>query len=86
MKQKIAKILRISSCILSCLCLAALVPVAIFFEWWCLFCLLGALLFGGLMFFAVRLGEPKRKPRTDFMNTEEENEKILREREQQKDE
>ena len=80
------KILRIVSCVLSCLCLAALVPVAIFFEWWCILCLVGAVFFGGMMFLFIRLAEPKRAPRTDFMKSDEENAKILQEREQHKDE
>ena len=80
------KILRIACCILSCLCLAALVPIAIFFEWWCILCVFGALVFGGLMVLFIRLGEPKRGPRPDFMKSDEENAEILKEREQHKDE
>lgn len=80
------KILRIVCCILSCLCLAALVPIAIFFEWWCLMCLFGAFIFGGLMFLFIRLGQPKRGPRTDFMKSEEENAEILQERKQREEE
>ena len=84
--MKMLKILRVASCILSCLCLAALVPIAIFFEWWCLFCLLGAVVFGGLMFLFIRLAEPKPAPRTDFMKSDEENAEILREREKREKE
>ena len=73
------KILRIGCCVLSCLCLAALVPIAVFFEWWCLMCLLGALIFGGLMFLFIRLAEPKPAPRPDFMKSDEENERIRKE-------
>ena len=84
--MKMLKILRVASCILSCLCLAALVPIAIFFEWWCLFCLLGAVVFGGLMFLFIRLAEPKPAPRTDSMKSDEENAEILREREKREKE
>ena len=79
------KILRIIFCVLSCLCVAAVVPIAIFFEWWCCVPLAGGFLFGGAMFFMIKLATPKVTP-TDYMNTDEENEKILREREQNKKE
>ena len=74
------KILRIVFCVFACLCVAAVVPVAIFFEWWCIVCVLGAALSAGAMLLTIRLSTPKVTP-TDFMNTDEENAKILRERE-----
>ena len=79
------KILRIAFCVLSCLCVAAVVPVAVFFEWWCMICIAGALLFGGAMYLVIRISTPKVTP-TDFMNTDAENEKILRDRDEHKDE
>ena len=79
------KVLRIVFCVLSCLCVAAVVPVAVFYEWWCFLCVAGAVAFGGLMFLAIRLSTPKVTP-TDFMNSDEENAEILRKREEDKKE
>ena len=70
------KILRIVFCILAALSCAAVVPIAIFFEWYCLFCVLAAVVFAGLMFFMRRLMQPKPLPKPDFMNSDEENDRI----------
>lgn len=69
--------LRITFCILACTCTAAAVPVGIFFEWYCLIPVGGAFLFGFLMVAAKNnFRREKPVPKTDFMNTDEENEKI----------
>ena len=71
------KILRITFCILSVVCVTACVPVAALFGLWALIPLGGAFLFGGLMFGAKNnFRREKPKPKTDFMNSEEENEAI----------
>ena len=71
------KILRITFCILSCICVASCVPVAVFFGLWALVPVGGALVFGGLMFAAKNnFRREKPKPKTDFMNSDEENEAI----------
>lgn len=64
------KVLRIIFCILACLCVAAVVPVAIFFEWFCLIPAAGAFLFGGGMFFLRSLMAPP-PPRTTFLDPDE---------------
>ena len=70
-------VLRITFCILACLCAACAVPIGIFFEWWCLVPVAAALIFALLMFAAKNgFSRPKKEVRTDFMNTDEENEKI----------
>lgn len=70
-------VLRVVFCILACICTAAAVPIGIFFEWWCLIPVVAAFAFALLMI-AAKNGFTRTKPevRTDFMNTEEENEKI----------
>lgn len=71
--------LRIVFCILSCICVAAAVPVGIFFEWWCLIPVVAAGVFAMLMFGAKNgFSRPKKEVKTDFMNTDEENERIRR--------
>ena len=60
------KALLMIFCILACVCVAAIVPVAVFFEWYCLLCVGGALVFAGLMFFIKRRMEPK-PPKTTFV-------------------
>lgn len=78
--RTILKILRITFCILSALCLAAAIPIGAFFGWvWLVGLLIAAALFALLMFGAkngFRRQTPAPKP--DFMNSEEENEKINR--------
>lgn len=71
------KVLQVSFCILACLCVAAVVPVGIFLDWYCLIPIGGAILFGVLTV-AAKNGFRREKPapKTDFMNTEEENEQI----------
>lgn len=70
-------ILRVTFCILACICAATAVPVGIFFEWWCLVPVVAALLFTLLMFAAKNgFSRPKREIKTDFMNSDEENETI----------
>lgn len=64
-------------CILACVCVAAVVPVGIFFEWYCIIPLGGAVLFGVLTVAAKNnFRREKPAPKTDFMNSEEENERI----------
>ena len=72
------KTLRIAFCILSCLCVLAVVPAGIFWGWYCLLFVLGAGLFALGMLLCKRASEPKAPPVTDFMNTDEENEAIRR--------
>lgn len=76
-ESKTMTVLRITFCILACLCAAVAVPIGIFFEWWCLVPIAAAFLFALLML-AAKNGfvRTKAAPRTDFMNTNEENEKI----------
>ena len=71
------KILRITFCILSCICVAAVVPIGIFFEWYCLIPAAAAFAFAVLTV-AAKNGFRREKPapKTDFMNSEEENEQI----------
>ena len=71
--------LRIVFCILSCACVAAAVPIGIFFEWWCLVPIAAAGIFALLMIAAKNgFSRPKKEVKTDFMNTDEENERIRR--------
>lgn len=71
--------LRVTFCILACICTATAVPIGIFFEWWCLVPVAAAFLFAALMMMAKNgFIRSKKEVRTDFMNTDEENEKIRR--------
>ena len=76
------KILRIIFCILSAVSVAVAIPLLCLFGLWGLIPVGTALLFGILMF-AVKDGNPfkreKPAPKTDFMNTDEEN-RAIRER------
>ena len=75
-------VLRIVFCILACICAAAAIPIGIFFEWWCLIPILAAAVFAVLMFVIRNAIARKEAPeRTDFMNTDEENERIRTENE-----
>ena len=69
------KTLQIVFCILSCLCAAAVVPIAIFFEFYCLIPIGAAFVFGFLMLLAKRAATPKL-PKPSFMNSDEENARI----------
>ena len=69
------KTLRIVFCVLSCLTVASVVPLGVFFGWYCLFALVGAAIFAGGMLLCKRASEPKAPPKPDFMNSDEENEK-----------
>ena len=75
-------VLRVTFCILACICAAAAIPIGIFFEWWCFVPVIGALIFAALMLL-VRNATVKaeEQPHTDFMNTDEENERIRTENE-----
>ena len=74
------KTLRVVFCLLSCLCLAACVLVFVYFSYWGFVCLGGAVLFGLLMLGAKNGFRRTPKPeKTDYMNSEEENERIRRE-------
>ena len=79
------KTLRVVFCILACLCVLAVVPVGIFFGWYCLIFVALAGLFAVAMLFCKRASEPKAPPAPDFMNSPEENAEILRRREDQDD-
>ena len=72
------KILRTVFCVLACVCVAATVPIGIFFGWYCLFPIAGALVCAIAMTWTKEVSEPKPKPRPDFMNSDEENERINR--------
>ena len=70
-------VLRMIFCILACLCAAVAVPIGIFFEWWCLIPIVAAFAFGLAMIMVKNASAPsEEKTHTDFMNTDEENEKI----------
>ena len=75
------KALRIIFCILSCLCVAGAVPAAVWLGWYAMFFVLGAVVFGVAMVIVKKMTDPKYVM-TDYMNTEEENEEILRKREE----
>ncbi len=65
-------------CYLSVLCVAASIVLGIIFGIVWFFGIVGvAALFAGLMFGMKRLETPKAPPKTDFMNSDEENKKIL---------
>ena len=79
--------LRTVFCILACLCVAAAALVGTFFGLlYALIAVAAALVFGILML-VFKDGNPFRKeqelPKTDFMNSEEENEKIRKSLEEQ---
>ena len=69
------KYLQIVFCILACACVVAVVPVAVFFEIYCLIPIGAAFLFGGGMLLAKRAAMPKREE-PSFMNSDEENARI----------
>ena len=82
MKLKALVILRIVFCVLACNCAAVAVPIGIFFEWWCLVPVAGACAFGvAMLMLKNAAARAEVKPHTDFMNTDEENEKIRTEQE-----
>lgn len=77
------KTLKIIFCILSCLCVAASVFVGIYCGWeWFFLVIAGAAVFAGGMFWAKKKSDPPPKPTADFMNSDEENEKIKKENEE----
>ena len=72
--------LRIIFCVLACLCATVAVPIGILFEWWCAIPIGGAIVFTLAMFMVKNASSPKEdKIEVDFMNTDEENEKLRRE-------
>lgn len=73
-------ILRTVFCILAVFCVAAVIPLGIFFGWYCLLAIAAAFLFFGATLLAKRAAEPKPLPKPDFFNSEEENEKINEQR------
>ena len=75
------RILQTVFCVLACLSVAATVPIGIFFDWYCLIPIAAALIFAIGMTVCKNAADPKPKPRADFMNTDEENERINREAE-----
>ena len=78
------KTLRIIFCIISCLCVAAVVPAAVWLRWYCLIFVAGAAVFAVAMILVKRASEPKHET-TDFMNSEEKNQEILRSRDEHSD-
>ncbi len=77
--------LRIVFCILAVAGAAAAVPVGIFYDWLvCLYIIAGAGLCGALMLACKNLSEKSDSApdAPDFMNTPEENARILKEREE----
>lgn len=80
------KILQIVFCVLACASAAACIFIFIYFEYWGFICLGGTALFAALMLLAKNgLPRNRKEPKTDFMNTEEENEKIREELAARKD-
>ena len=79
--EEIMKIARIVFCVLACLCVAAVIPAGFFIDFYCLFFVAGAVVFGVLMALCKRADEPKPAPKPDFMNSDEENEAIRNENE-----
>ena len=74
------KILRIIFCVLSCLSLAAVVPVgALCGLGYIAIPVVACALFAFLMFFVKQKSEPAPKKEADFMNTDKENAAIKRE-------
>ena len=69
------KVLRIVFCILACASVAAVVPIAVFFEYYCLIPIATAFGFGFAMFAAKRASTPNL-PQPSFMNSDEENARI----------
>ena len=70
-------VLRIVFCVLAGICVAATVPVGIFFEWWCIIPAVAAFAFALFMVMIKNsTARSQEKDRTDFMNSEAENEKI----------
>lgn len=82
-------VFQVIFCVLSCLSIVAAVFLGIFLGLlWCLVGIAAAAVFASLMLL-MKHGSPFRahtEPRPDFMNTEEQNEKIRREAEQTKEE
>ena len=73
------KALRIIFCIIACLCVAGAVPAAVFLGWYALLFVLGAVVFGVAMVIVKKATDPKYVM-TDFMNSEEQNAEIIRQR------
>ena len=74
------KTLRITFCILSALCLAAAIPIGVVFGLPYLFALLGGAAVFAILMFAAKgsFRRVKPQPKPDFMNSDEENERINR--------
>lgn len=80
------KILRIVSCVLACLSVAAIVPVGIFSNLvFITIPIACAALFAFIMFFARSKSAPAPPAEVDFMNTDEENAAIREERKKEAD-
>lgn len=77
------RVLRIVFCILACLSVAAIIPVGVIWDFSFSLIPVGCALLFALLMFWVKDGnpfdKPKEEPHTDFMNSEEENEKIRKE-------
>ncbi len=56
-----------------------MVPIGIFFGWYCILCIAAALIFAIGMTACKNAAGPKLKRRPDFMNTPEENARIREE-------
>ena len=75
---------RITFCILACLSAAVAVPICIFFSWWVIVPVFAMGIFTFLMVgFKNGFKRPEPPPKVDFMNSEEENEKIRRDNDKQ---
>ena len=74
-KEKIMKFLQIALCLAACVSAAAVIPLAVFFEYYCLIAVAAAFLFAGGMMAVKRARTPK-PPQPSFMNSDEENARI----------
>ncbi len=69
--EEYMKILQIVFCVLACICVAAAVPVGIFFDLlYLLIPVAGAVLFGVLMVWCKNKTRPHEEKRKDFMDDE----------------
>lgn len=82
-------VLKVICCVIAALCVAAVIPLGAIFGWIaCVSALAGAIVFGTLTVW-LKDGNPFRKKeerKPDFMNSEEENEKIRQDLSEKKDE
>ncbi len=79
------KNLQIVLCLLACLCVASVVPIAVFFQYYCLIPIAGAFGFYIAMF-AVKRASTHKPEKPSFMKSDEENARIHASQEHDKDE